>query len=373
MLDPARLASTFTDAGITRWYGVPDSLMSSLIAEIADSPLTDTTAMVNEGAAVGAAAGHFLATGEIAGVYLQNSGVGNSLNPLVSLAHRDVYAIPIVLVIGWRGYPGTTDEPQHMTQGQATRPMLEAAGVRLLELPDDEALIEHTVRMALEMASTENCPVAILVPPGILPRPPVPQVEPGVLPTRESAIEVVLESIPDEAVVLATTGKMGRELFELRGLRQENDAADFLSIGSMGHVLAVGFGMATARPERQIVVLDGDGSAAMHLGTQLTVANSAPTNLLHLLFNNGSYESVGGQPTNLSLSKFTEIAEAAGYRSAVTVCDKMELAEATRKGVISDGPNLVEVLIQTGSRAELGRPTVTRKDSRDAVRRKFES
>jgi phosphonopyruvate decarboxylase len=373
MLDPTELAAAFTEAGITRWYGVPDSLMSSLIAEIVESPLTYTTATVNEGAAVAAAAGHFLATGEIAGVYLQNSGVGNALNPLVSLAHRNVYSIPIVLVVGWRGYPGTTDEPQHMTQGQATRPMLEAAGVRLLELSGDETLVKQTVQRAHSMASAESGPIAILVPPGILPRPPVSQAGPGVLLTRESAIEVVLDSIPTDTVVLATTGKMGRELFELRGLRQENDAADFLSIGSMGHVLAVALGMATARPERQIVVLDGDGSAAMHLGTQLTVANAAPVNLLHILFNNGSYESVGGQPTDLSVTEFTKIAEAAGYRSAVTVRNESELADATKKGVMAGGPSLVEVLIESGSRADLGRPSVTRRESRDAVRQKFDS
>jgi phosphonopyruvate decarboxylase len=173
-------------------------------------------------------------------------------------------------------------------------------------------------------------------------------------------------------VVLATTGKTGRELFELRVARQEESASDFLNVGAMGHAIAVALGMAIARPDRAIVLLDGDGAAAMHLGSQLTVANSAPPNLMHILFNNRAHESVGGQSTELSASDLSHVALAAGYRSAGTVDTLAGLSDTVSAGITDDGPVFIEALIQAGSRSDLGRPTVSRKDSRDEIRRKFD-
>lgn len=371
MIDPRSTTTAIVDAGITSWYGVPDSLLATLLTAMSQERGLNVTTTANEGSAIAAAAGSFLATGTVPGVYMQNSGLGNALNPLISITHQAVYSIPMILLIGWRGYPGTTDEPQHVAQGEATTALLSAASVPFVEMPTTDDHVLSVFRDALADAALDRSPVAILVPPDRLEKP---QIRPGrspEKPTRESVITTVLDVIPTYSMVLATTGKTGRELHELRVSRSENPMYDFLNVGGMGHAISVALGIATSVPNTPVVVLDGDGSSVMHLGAQTTVANVAPRNLIHLVLNNGAHESVGGQPTHLERSSIAGIALAAGYQSAVAATSLVAVANALKAALAARGPHMIEVDVGLGSRSNLGRPPGTRTESRDMIRKKF--
>jgi len=275
----------------------------------------------NEGAAVGMAVGHHLATGRVPLVYMQNSGLTNAANPLMSAAHPEVYGCPMVLFIGWRGAPGVHDEPQHVVQGRKTVEMLASMDVTAHILPTDMDGARDTFAKAVRAAAAGSRPVAILAPPGsfqvIKPSADMSSSHAMDLtaadetkrPTRESAIAAVAAAMrPDDAVV-ATTGYASRELYELReqqrsdlrtllpGAARDPHASDFLTVGSMGHAISIAQGIALAQPHRTVWCIDGDGASLMHLGSMAASAPLGLSGLRHVLLNNGRHDSVGGQPT----------------------------------------------------------------------------
>jgi phosphonopyruvate decarboxylase len=361
MIDTPGLVAALRRRGVRLFAGVPDSLLQSLgNGLVAACDGHEHVVTVNEGNAVALAMGHYLATGAPGCVYMQNSGLGNAVNPLASLADPEVYGIPMILVVGWRGEPGTKDEPQHVKQGRITEGQL-----RLLEIPhwvlDAECDMEAVLDTAWHAMQARSGPVALLVRAGALGKlglPAAPRAAGAPALLREDAIAAILESLRPDDIVLATTGKAGRELYELRVARGEAQR-DFLTVGGMGHTASVALGIALARPARRVVCLDGDGSLLMHLGAMALIGDLHPANLLHVLLNNRAHDSVGGQPTVAGRVDFEGIARAcryAAYRSARTAA---EVAEVLRGLQGQPGPHLFEIHLDRGARDDLGRPRST--------------
>jgi phosphonopyruvate decarboxylase len=362
--------NALTAAGITHWVGVPDSLLKPLCSYVDDHVPTDRHVIAaNEGGAVAIAVGHYIGTQTPAAVYLQNSGLGNAINPLVSLADPAVYAIPMVLVIGWRGEPGTSDEPQHMKQGQSTIPMLEAAGIPYETAPADIDTFQSVATSLVSTAMKEQRPVALLVPKNTFSDYHAAEKAPEgtATLTREEAIAIVADGIESQAVIVATTGKAARELYEHRTARGQSTERDFLIVGSMGHASQIALGLAMADAERPVWVLDGDGALIMHMGSLTVIGQHAPPNLHHVLLNNGVHDSVGGQPTPTRNADLVAIASAAGYVRSGTAMNKNELVTAVHGMSGTTGPSFLEVRVAPGARADLGRPSTTPRQNKEAL------
>lgn len=374
MIDPKSIADFFAEKGVRLCAGVPDSVLSGF-SDAMESVMPQGGHIIaaNEGNAAALAIGHHLATGVPAVVYLQNSGLGNLVNPIVSLADPDVYEIPIMLVIGWRGMPGVADEPQHVKQGQITAEMLDTMGIPHWTLRADtnpERLLEE----AWTSMEVRGAPAALLIEKGACGKFATvagPKVEQeNAWPTREQAIEALLNVGEVDDLVIATTGKAGRELFELREKRQEFQG-DFLTVGGMGHASSIALGVALARPDKRVICLDGDGALLMHMGSMLVNGAVANSSFIHVLLNNGAHESVGGQPTFAVGIDFASIATAAGYARYFQASNLDQIAELWPDIVSTDGPVFLELLIAGGARKNLGRPTSAPKDNKRSFMRKL--
>ncbi len=315
MLDQKLVFGTLAENGVRFFTGVPDSYLNGF-CNYALAHENNVIA-ANEGNAVGIAAGHYFATGEVPLVYMQNSGLGNAVNPLVSLADRDVYAVPMLLLIGWRGQGDTEpNHPQHRLQGEITPGLLELMHIPYTVLCDDDDAFAETIRAAAAFCRKERRPYGLIAPKGVMADPDKPNNVDDTYPmSREEAMAVILDCLPADTVFAATTGRATRELYWLRERRGEGREHDFLNVGAMGHASSVALGMALARPERRVAVLDGDSACIMHMGALTMAAKAHAPNLLHIVLNNGAHESVGGQPSAGHLVDFTAIAEACGYRT----------------------------------------------------------
>ncbi len=344
--------------GVDFFTGVPDSLLKDFCGYLSEHCEPGRhIAAANEGAAVALACGHHLATGKTALVYMQNSGQGNALNPLVSLADPEVYGIPVLLLIGWRGEPGRGDEPQHRKQGRITLDLLEVMGVAYRLLPDDIEAAEQCLDEVIGIMERTGGPAALVVRKGLFEpyRPPRPDAERLEL-SRETAIGAVVDGLGPSDIVVSTTGKISRELYEHRKRQGHDSRTDFLTIGSMGHCSQIAMGVALAKPQRQVFCLDGDGAVLMHMGALATIGSVAPANFKHIVLNNGCHDSVGGQPTCGFAVSITGIAKACGYRLAVQARTIEQVNKAVETVRSSDGPAMLEVMVRSGARPELGRP-----------------
>ena len=360
MIDPARFLAAVANAGVEFVSGVPDSLLKQVCLHI-EQALPNGTHVIaaNEGGALALAAGHHLATGSVPLVYLQNSGLGNVVNPLLSLADPEVYALPIVLLIGWRGEPGVSDEPQHVKQGRVTPSLLDAMEVPYRVLADDEAAALAAASWAVATARQRSAPVALIVRKGAFGPAAAHErgAEPRSLLTRERAIEIVVGAIAADALVVATTGMIARELYEFRRRSGDDGRRDFLTVGSMGHASQIALGIACALPARRVVCLDGDGAVLMHMGGMATIGASAPHNYLHVVLNNGAHDSVGGQATVALSVSLPGVARACGYAAVMGPVEvEDELAEAVSALQAGSGPSFLEVRVAKGARPDLGRP-----------------
>jgi len=401
MISVEQFVSTLVGQGVGFFCGVPDSLLKNFCAYITDNsvekvggesrstkddktPLSTSTSSLlshiiaaNEGGAVALASGHYLATGKPALVYMQNSGQGNAVNPLASLADPDVYSIPMILLVGWRGEPGVHDEPQHVKQGKITVSLFETMGIPAYVIPDEvgtdvsaargmpgghplpdwRTVVENACKQAMD----EKRPVALIVRKGLFADYKLQSKKPDIadLP-REKAIEQLLDTLPPDAVIVSTTGMISRELYELRekvggesrstadSLLSEKHSRDFLTVGSMGHASMIAMGIAQAQPKRPVICLDGDGASIMQMGNMAIVGQSGCANLTHIVLNNAAHDSVGGQPTVGGSIDLKAIAKACGYE----VVEKVGGESRSTK----DRPLFVEIKVAKGARKDLGRP-----------------
>ncbi|MDB4331718.1 phosphonopyruvate decarboxylase [bacterium] len=355
MINPRRFLQACEDGGVHFFTGVPDSLMKNLCNALCALSSNHLIA-ANEGAAIGLAAGNYLATGNTPVVYLQNSGIGNTVNPLLSLADREVYGIPMLLLVGWRGQPGTSDEPQHLKQGKVLIPMLDAMEIEWDILPIDETDALTTLNNALYKCREKQGPRVILVQADSFEKSdPLPLTKDTYELTREAAIKQVANSLNKDDIVVSTTGKASRELYEHR-MSSLGVCKDFLTVGSMGHTSQIALGIAKATPNKLVYCFDGDGSLIMHLGGLPVIGQSAPKNFRHILLNNYAHESVGGQPTAARAINFPSLAKSCGYRNCETADTRELLCQALLRFRDSPGPTLLEICVSIGSRQALGRP-----------------
>lgn len=366
MIHPKIFYDWLTGHNIQFYSGVPDSLLKDLCAYITDNTSKQNHIIAaNEGNAIALAAGNHLATGNIPLVYMQNSGIGNAINPLLSLVDKQVYKIPVLLMIGWRGEPGVKDEPQHITQGEVTLSLLEALKIPYLVLDKDAEIAGTQVQDAIDKIKISNAPFAIVIKKGTFEKYSIQtKLNSNYELSREVAIEKILDTLSGNEVIVSTTGKTSRELFECRASRKQPHDSDFLTVGSMGHASQIALGIAMSKPEKKVICLDGDGATLMHMGGLAIIGKMAPKNFIHIVMNNGAHESVGGQPTVGFDMDIPAVARAAQYKSVQTVSTAAEIAQ-TIKMIDEDlCPAFIEVKVKVGSRSDLGRPTIKPEDNK---------
>lgn len=368
MIRPEFFIEALREKGIDCFAGVPDSLLKNICAYITDHfDAEHNIIAANEGAAVGLAAGHYLATGQPACVYMQNSGEGNIINPLASLTDQEVYNIPVLLLIGWRGRPGVHDEPQHVKQGKVTTGLLNVMGVNYEVLSKEEDKAAKQIEKAAKALAYKEV-FALVIEKDTFEDYKLQNVEVNDLTmTREEAIQTVAAALGEKDCIVSTTGMISRELFEYRAAMNQGHERDFLTVGSMGHASQIALGIAMAKPDRKVWCFDGDGAAIMHMGSMAIVANKAPKNYVHVVFNNGAHDSVGGQPTVGLKIDLPRVARAVGYPHTYSVSTKEDLMDVLNEVKKSKDLSLIEIKVRKGNRKDLGRPTTTPIQNKEAL------
>lgn len=351
--------------GFTYYSGVPDSTTKELcnyIFKYADENKIANVSAPNEGIAIANATGYHLASGKVPVVYLQNSGLGNTLNPLTSLTHKSVYSIPILLIIGWRGAPGIKDEPQHFKMGKITIDLLNLLDIPFIELTSNSN-INEVISSSIKMLKEKNAPVSILVKNDTFEKTQKVDLNSfnenrNVL-NRHDVLKTILNNMSEETVFISTTGMISRELYSLKNEFEKKSFRFFYNVGAMGHVTAIALGISSIEKNKNICILDGDGSQLMHLGILGEVFTLKPKNIFHFILNNGVHESVGGQKTansELQFHKLYESQNSYGINSSqVHTVDELEKAINSQKKIQSY--KLIEVKIGKSSNRDLPRPT----------------
>ena len=363
MIHPSVFFQCLNEEGIDFFAGVPDSLLKHFCTFIRQNvPESNNIITQNEGGAVALAAGHYLATGHLPLVYMQNSGIGNAVNPLLSMADPEVYSLPMLLLIGYRGEPGVHDEPQHKKQGMVTPALIEAMRYPCFILGSEPAEILRQTKEAIKIAKEQKTPVALIVRKGMFEEIPSLRAVSNLEMPREEALEEI-SKLP--GVLVSTTGFTSRELFEIRERRKEGHERDFLTVGSMGHSSMIALGISLAHPELPVTCIDGDGAFLMHLGAIAILGSRKPGNFTHIVMNNGVHDSVGGQPTDIGALDLIKLAAAAGYPKIDSVSTHEELQRVLSEK--SPDFSFIEVKVRPGARKDLGRPTTTPQGNRDAL------
>ncbi len=344
------------------YTGVPDSQLKALCNYLMNTYGIDPHHHIiaaNEGNCTALAAGYHLATGKVPVVYMQNSGEGNIINPVASLLNDKVYAIPVVFIIGWRGEPGTHDEPQHIYQGEVTCKLLDDMDIVNYAIGKDttDEEVEEVMKGFKEVLAAGK-DVAFVIRKGALTDAPKVEYKNDNKMIREEIIQHIVKASGRDPIV-STTGKASRELFETRVANGQSHKYDFLTVGSMGHSSSIALGVAINKPEQKIWCIDGDGAVLMHMGSMAVVGANKPSNLVHVVINNGAHETVGGMPTVAGAIDLVKIAFACGYTNAVSVDSFESLDEELVKAKNRDELSLIEVKCSIGARDNLGRPTTT--------------
>jgi phosphonopyruvate decarboxylase len=369
MVNQKELFDALKDMGVDFFTGVPDSLLNNFcLYMVQHIPDGQHVMAANEGNAIGIAAGHYMATGKIPVVYMQNSGIGNATNPLLSLTHDCVYGIPMVLVIGWRGDPAISDHAQHRKQGELTPVFMKDMDIPYEILDSDDTVIEKFA-WAVAKAKEISSPVALIAKKAILTEKVKKQVYPeSRLMNREEAVSAVVEVLGSDAVYLGTTGRATREVHEQLKAHGVGEGHEFQNVGSMGHVSSVGLGLALACPDQKVVVFDGDAAVVMHMGALATNCRYKAGNLIHIVLNNGVNESVGGQPSAGYIVNLTEVATACGYKTpGHAVETKEELQRIIRDFDKGEMPLFIDIHVRQGIRSDMPKLNIDHKAQKDAL------
>ena len=340
--------------------GVPDSLLKEFCLCIDDNiSKGDHIITANEGNAVGLASGYFLATSSIPLVYMQNSGLGNAINPLLSLCDQEVYSVPMLLLIGWRGEPGVKDEPQHIKQGAIQTDLLSTLDIPYEIISKNASNYKEKINKLIQIAKKRSRPTALVIKKGTFEKygKNISNFENTKM-KREDVLNIILKNVNEDDIIISTTGKTSREIFEIRKHNNQTHEKDFLTVGSMGHCSSIALGIALKKPNRKVICIDGDGSMLMHLGSLTSITDLKPTNFYHILLNNEAHESVGGQSTAAKNLNIADIANTLGYNKSLNIDKKEELSSSLSNFLSETGPVFLEIKITVGSRDNLGRPDI---------------
>lgn len=355
MIEQTHLFNNLHEIGLDFFTGVPDSLLNDFCLHLVNNlPDNQHIMAANEGNAIGIAAGYHMATGKLPVVYMQNSGIGNATNPLLSLTHPCVYSIPMILVIGWRGDPAIKDHVQHKKQGELTTVLMDDMDIPYDVLDSDETVVEKFA-WAAKKAKEINSPVALIAKKAILTQKEKKQEYADIkLMNREEAISAVLDVFGKDAIYLATTGRATRELHEQIAIHGFSDEIEFLNVGAMGHLSSIGLGLAMGSPDKKIVVFDGDAAAVMHMGSLATNGRYQPSNLIHIVLNNGVNESVGGQQSSGQIIDLTTVAKGCGYVTLEKFVEsKDDLQHAVRQMAGYNKLSFIDVHVRQGIRKDM--------------------
>ncbi len=372
MIDVKDFFDLLRHQGVTNFSGVPDSLLKNICSYISDhTAQNEHLITANEGSAIGLAVGQYIVTGRPSLVYMQNSGFGNATNPLLSLADAKVYGIPMLVMVGWRGDPDVKDEPQHIKQGEVMERMLNACDLPTIIIHSETKNIEEVLSSAVQLTMTNKQPVVLLVKKDTFGpyelKKDIPDISES---SREDAIKTILGASGEEDIFVSTTGMPSRELFETRVRNKQSHEKDFLTVGAMGHANMIALGIAL-NTDRHVICIDGDGASIMHLGNLTSTGQSTAKNLIHIILNNAAHDSVGGQPTCAHSIDLPLIAQACGYASVKSVSKLDEIGSYIEKIKYRSGPHLLEVKIKKGSRSDLGRPTSSPIQNKEALMKVF--
>lgn len=353
--------------GIEDYIGVPDSTLQAFCDDLnLHVGEKHHFVTVNEGAAVALGAGCYISNGKPVCVYMQNSGIGNAINPIVSLINEHGYDIPMLFLIGYRGEPGVKDEPQHLFQGEITLPLLDVLHIPYAILDGDTTITQlHEIFQRVKQALSQHKQYALVIRKGTFEKAERYHFENGYSLIREDAIQTILKTMKEEDVIVSTTGKISREVYEQSEQLYHHHNHVFLTVGSMGHASMIAQGIAVNMPHKRVFCLDGDGAALMHMGSMAFIANQHQRNLVHIVLNNQCHESVGGMPTNCPQLSFAAVAKACGY----AYVQHVETAAALEKALYEipkDGPVLIEVMVAVSSRPDLGRPKERAVENKEA-------
>lgn len=354
--------------GADFYTGVPDSQLKALCNYLMDTYGIDPQhhmIAANEGNCTALAAGYHLATGKVPVVYMQNSGEGNIINPVASLLNDKVYAIPVVFIVGWRGEPGTHDEPQHIYQGEITVKLLEDMDIKAFVIGKDTSDDEVAAFMEeYKSALAAGKDVAFVIRKGAISYDEKVKYENDNIMVREEIIQHIVK-VSGEDPIVSTTGKASRELFEVRAANGQSHKYDFLTVGSMGHSSSIALGIALNKSDTKIWCVDGDGAVLMHMGSMALLGTNAPKNMIHIVINNGAHETVGGMPTVAGKIDLVAIAKACGYPNAVCVDNFDDLDKELEAAKARNELSFIEAKCAIGARDDLGRPTTTALENKE--------
>ena len=334
--------------------GVPDSVLKKFISSLNKYNFKNIVT-ANEGTAISLASGYHLITKKLPCVYMQNSGLGNAINPLTSIAHEKVYSIPMLLIIGWRGAPGIKDEPQHEVKGLITTKLLNLLKIRYLILNKSKDL--NKITTLIKYSKTKKVPVAILVKNNIFSdiNFKTKHKKNQKYISREFFFENFLKIVPKKTYLISNTGYTSRELYQIKKNKKINVGKDFYMVGGMGHASSLSLGV-SLKTKVQTFCLDGDGSLLMHMGSLVTNAAFSKKNFKHILFNNNLHESVGDQKTMVNKINFLIFTKSLGYKNYYLIKEKKKIVEILKKFIKSVGPSFLEVKINPGTLNNLQRP-----------------
>ena len=357
--------------GVNFFTGVPDSLLKNFCLLI-EKRLNKKNHIIsaNEGSAISLAAGYHLATKKIPLIYLQNSGFGNIINPLLSLIDKKVYSIPVIILMGWRGEPGVHDEPQHLAQGNLTLSLIKTLRSNYYILKGDEKKDFKDLKLKIKRLKLNQKPLFILVKKNIFDKIKIIKEIPSNKFKRESAIKCITEILGNKSKYISTTGMISRELYEIRKKNKESHSLDFLTVGSMGYASQIALGYAM-RTKKRVVCLDGDGAFLMHMGGVATIGDNDPNNFTHILLNNKVHESVGGQRTTSGIINYSEIAKACGYKKIFKNINNLSKLKSTLIKIKKmKGLKFIECIVSPGYRKNLGRPKESPVENKNSFMRK---
>lgn len=356
------------ELGITAVTGIPDSTLQQFCNYICNSGKDIFERHIvteNEGASIGIAIGEYLATGSPACVYMQNSGLGNVVNPITSLANQDVYGIPMLLIVGWRGEPETKDEPQHKYMGKITLELLEILNIPYTVVDSQTTEKELDAFMQnVRDAFSENKQYAFVVKRGTFEKENVIRYSNQFVLEREKAIEIIVRWLRPEDIVVSTTGKISREIYERSNAFLGNHKQTFLTVGGMGHANMIAYQLANRKQDQRVICLDGDGALLMHMGSLAVIGQNPADNMIHVCLNNEAHESVGGMATGAAGISYAQIAEKCGYRKVYRVTEEKELQQVLDKIRMDNEVTFLEIDVAIGSREDLGRPGETAEENK---------
>jgi len=362
-VNPVILLKILSKNGVEFFTGVPDSTLKEFTFCLDDKVKSSNHIIAaNEGNAIGIASGYFLSSGKIPLVYMQNSGFGNAINPLTSLADASVFSIPMLILMGWRGEPGTKDAVQHQKDGEIQESLLKSLKIPYEILSLDSSKLESQIALLIDKSRTNSSPLVILVRRNSFEKF-IPEGEQNQVlfsdMSREYALSNFYDRIEKNAIVVSTTGKISRELYEIKTKSSSKLERELMVVGSMGHASSIALGVSLNNPERQVYCIDGDGSIIMHTGIMATIGKYANSNFKHILINNYSHDSVGGQSSNSEVVNFSYLSKSFSYKNFFQISKKSDFDSIFEEFLNSTAPSFLEIIVNKGARYDLSRPNRT--------------